>query len=375
MLSLAIRTAFAITIGAISAQSSIAITENIRLFDPQEKLQEINFSSIPKLEGQIKKINKLYSEDRYLQAYDEIIFAINHHQNILKEKVDLSSEELGSTNKMFSYVYFIKALVIHEIYRDNLSKQHTPADIFTSLNKAINLNPNESYFYAFKGLMHMFQGDLNEAMTDSSIAIHISPRSNLPWLLRGIIWTSMDQLDLAIKDLDRAIKLAPCETSYFVRGALHIKLSEWKLAKNDVTSAIEASIENPSATYYLTRAQIYTQLREQEKAIRDYKSAIAIEPEDPGIKYMLASFLSKERPEHLEDLTQAAELLRESCELTQWIRGDYVIELAYIHHKLGNSKESQLHANKFIKIATDEEKERSKKILAECLNGTQSLTK
>ncbi len=96
--------------------------------------------------------------------------------------------------------------------------------------------------------------------------------------------------------------------AYFGRGAAYAAMDEYEMALKDLDAAIKADPRN--SQFYLHRARVYTILDQDAKALADYGSYVRLNPEAPEgyLRRGLALALLKKDEAALKDLTRAIDL-------------------------------------------------------------------
>ncbi len=122
---------------------------------------------------------------------------------------------------------------------------------------------------------------MDEAIPFFAGEIHANPEDPLPHVLRAKVWLSKNQPDVALKDLNDAIRLDPSHAwVHNWRGILYREKGQYERAIADHTEAIQ--LEPGNALSYVNRALAYIDLQQYEKAIDDFNQAIRFDPENAG---------------------------------------------------------------------------------------------
>jgi Flp pilus assembly protein TadD len=80
------------------------------------------------------------------------------------------------------------------------------AKALIDLNKAIQLNPNESFAFNLRGMIHKRRGDLNNALADFSHCIEIDPNTGYHYTNRAYVYLQLGDTLAARRDLKEAIR-------------------------------------------------------------------------------------------------------------------------------------------------------------------------
>lgn len=104
--------------------------------------------------------------------------------------------------------------------------------------RAFRQNPKVFNFFAVLslalGLTRRETGDLDSALADFDRAIKLDPQSAYAYYARGSALSELGRLDEAIADFDRAIEIDPkFALAYANRGMARLRHGQDYLAKND----------------------------------------------------------------------------------------------------------------------------------------------
>lgn len=144
--------------------------------------------------------------------------------------------------------------------------------------EAIAKDPNDYRIYFNRSLAWKNINELDHAINDLSMVIHLAPKFAASYLERGIIWGIKGFKDLEISDYNKAIELNPkFVQAYHNRGVLKEEKEEFDSAFQEYCKAIEI---NPDYFPSLAnRAGIYQKQKKYNKAILDYNKVLNINPE------------------------------------------------------------------------------------------------
>ncbi|WP_243451293.1 tetratricopeptide repeat protein [Desulfovibrio psychrotolerans] len=81
--------------------------------------------------------------------------------------------------------------------------------------------------------------DPDLAVTLLTEAVELEPEYAQAWLRRGLAYSDKRWYDLALEDLNRAVRLAPTPESYAYRGLVQMRLGNYLGAEQDLTTAAE----------------------------------------------------------------------------------------------------------------------------------------
>ncbi|CAN5272967.1 hypothetical protein BH10PLA2_BH10PLA2_33750 [soil metagenome] len=197
-------------------------------------------------------------------------------------------------------------------------------DYFTD---QIENDPTNVFAYAYRGVAHAANGDLQHALEDVSTAIQLNP-GNPTWLSnRGVIWNELMEFDRALEDLNEAIRLNP---SFAIglnnRGLVWTNKDKIDNALADFNEAIR--IDPSYERAFLHRGNAWSKKKDYERALADYKQALRIDPKDANAYNQLAWLLATCPKDALRDSKKAIAYAKKACELSDWKFGQYIDTLA-----------------------------------------------
>jgi len=76
------------------------------------------------------------------------------------------------------------------------------------LNKAIELDPNNAYYYHERGYTYLDKGEYVLALADFNKALELDPNNAMHYRGRGSVYMRMGENELAIADFEKALELA-----------------------------------------------------------------------------------------------------------------------------------------------------------------------
>jgi tetratricopeptide (TPR) repeat protein len=122
------------------------------------------------------------------------------------------------------------------------------------------------------------KGEYDTVIESSTEALKLSPDHRAPLLMiRGIAWLRKRDYDIAAKDFDEALALAPSSSE------LHMYRAESKAGNGRHDDAIEdcnaaIRIKPTNAKAFVIRGTSWRQKGQEEKAVADFKRAFELEP-------------------------------------------------------------------------------------------------
>jgi tetratricopeptide (TPR) repeat protein len=148
-------------------------------------------------------------------------------------------------------------------------------------NKAIELKPQYTEAYYYRGAIWLNKGDKNLAIADFNKAIELEPRYTGAYVMRGETRWIMGDKDLAIADFNKAIELEPQNDIVYQIPAWHLAVcpeSKYRdgvkaveLAKKAVELKDEANNLDTLAAAYAEAGRFQDAIKTQERAIAKLK--------------------------------------------------------------------------------------------------------
>ena len=145
-----------------------------------------------------------------------------------------------------------------------------------------------------------------------SKTIESNPEAWMAWNNRAGEYFTKGEYELAIRDLDQAIKLNPSwPNAYNNRGRAYLKIGEYELAIQDLSKAIEFDTSHYLGYLpYANRANAYASNGQDELAIRDFSKAIQLN-HNFAMAYANRGAIYERKGEHelaIKDFRKAIEL-------------------------------------------------------------------
>ncbi len=147
-------------------------------------------------------------------------------------------------------------------------------------NEAILLDPEYALAYNNRGAVRKAHGDLEGALQDYDRSIKLeNPQLHLPYYNRGSILSDQGDLESARRAYDTAIRIRPDYSPVYInRGNLRKAQGDLEGALLDFNRAIE--LEDPELHLpYYNRGSLLDDQGDLEGALRDYSEAIRIKPD------------------------------------------------------------------------------------------------
>lgn len=145
------------------------------------------------------------------------------------------------------------------------------------LDRALDLNPNESGAYMMRGIANRELARIDEAIRDFNRALLLGPKSARLHYLRADAYESTGWYDRAIKGYNRALELAPAMVkAYKGRGYSHLQFENLDEAIEDFSMVL--SIEPDCAISYNSRGVAYSKKGDFDRALQDLQRALSLDP-------------------------------------------------------------------------------------------------
>jgi tetratricopeptide (TPR) repeat protein len=182
-------------------------------------------------------------------------------------------------------------------------------DAIAHFTRRIQASPNDPVPYAIRARAWELKDEPDIALGDLNDAIRLDPTHAWVYNWRGIIWKEKQAYAKAVADYTEALRLDPRYTfAYVNRGLAEIELNEFDKAIEDFNEAIR--LDPGNARNYDHRGLAWHGKGDQERAIRDFTEALKLDPKlaDAYINRGLAWFALKDYDKAIEDYNHAVEL-------------------------------------------------------------------
>jgi tetratricopeptide (TPR) repeat protein len=158
-------------------------------------------------------------------------------------------------------------------------------DLKSALNDyqaSIKADASDTRAYTRLGDLYLNRlNDSKDAVVCFTDAIKRQPKLVYAFVERGRAYLAMDQLELALSDLNEAVTLDPnVASSYDYRGDIFLARREFDAALRDYTSALKLDDKNP--IYHFDVASALAAKGDYRGAIKNFDAAITLAPKAPG---------------------------------------------------------------------------------------------
>lgn len=207
------------------------------------------------------------------------------------------------------------------------------------LERASQLLPKDPAPYKWMGMIMSSLQNQDGAIRAFGRALKRAPRRADLYHERGRLWWSKGAIEEAIADLSRSIELDPKQPSVFqLRSFCHGRRGELALAIADLSRAIE--LKPSEAAFFTGRGRLHLKTGAYEAAVADFKSALELRDwRDANAMYQLgAAYLG------LGDEKSAAEEYRAAFEHDRKLLRD-LRQSVRVNRKLGRLRELRADLN------------------------------
>ena len=150
-------------------------------------------------------------------------------------------------------------------------------------SKALELNPDWAAVYEKRGLLHYYQGNYDQVISDYHTYLDLAPAKAEAYRMLGMGYMKRGKYESAIYHFTQAIKIDPKLTSAYAYRAEAYRLSgnDEKSIKDATEATKLRGDPRAQADAYKTRAKIYRRLGNVELAVADSRAAMRIDPRIP----------------------------------------------------------------------------------------------
>ncbi|MGB3291745.1 MAG: tetratricopeptide repeat protein [Phormidesmis sp.] len=150
--------------------------------------------------------------------------------------------------------------------------------------------PAEAAVWSNRGNVRVRRNNLDGALDDYSRAIKLAPHQPNPYLNRGAVWEAMGQWQKAIDDYNQVLRIDPDDpAAYNNRANAEAGMGEWVLAIADYQAAI--TLQPSFSTAYGNYALALYQAGDTDQAIQIMKSLVRKYPNFADMRAALTAAL------------------------------------------------------------------------------------
>lgn len=213
-------------------------------------------------------------DPRLLEAYKMRAFALMRKKRF--DEAISDAEQVLKENAGIAWPYFVRGKANYYM------GQGSNEDMLRDFRTAVSLDPRLDDGYLCLAIAYVSSKQYQKACEAFSRALVLKPFDKQIFRYRAGSYSTMGRHDLAIKDLDTYIRLAPkCADGYMSRGAEFGIVCKYERALADFARAIELAPGEYS--YRAARASLLSRLARHGEAAIDYSEAIKVNPLDEDL--------------------------------------------------------------------------------------------
>lgn len=157
-------------------------------------------------------------------------------------------------------------------------------DAITDLTASIDANSDSVVAYITRGEAYMQSGNYEKAMNDFNAAIEKDENNAVAYYSRCLLNARLENYQAALNDINMALQLVATTPNenltlrdlYAKRGQLNLWLKNWEGAIADYTNSLARPEGVVTPDVYAERAEAYTAIGQYAAAVEDYKSATRV---------------------------------------------------------------------------------------------------
>lgn len=205
-------------------------------------------------------------------------------------------------------------------------------EYFTTLTKT---DPGNAFAWSRRGVAHRYAGKLDLALKDLQEAVRLAPRDADFVGIRGMMWWANKDLDKAIVDYTEAVRLDPTYAVGFRNRAMALQ-AKGELDKALLDYAEAARIAPHYAPTFHERAAVWRLKKDDRKALADLKEAIRLDPRYAAAFTDLARVLATSMDDSIRDGKSAVQHAEKAVTLTGGKDASAFDALAVAHAEAGD---------------------------------------
>ena len=283
------------------------------------------------------------------------------------EVVVIREAEIKAGDKVIEKVHRGMTMRVNEVKDDWLWVDHpaagwvnqkmvtTPANAIDVFTEQIKQNPNDAGAYEARALAWRVRNELDIAIGDLNDAIRLDSTKSSAYHNRGMCLSDKGEITKSITDYTEAIRLDPKGyITYTHRADSWTLKGEYAKAVSDSTEAIRLA---PKYVYaYARRAAAFAATKNFEKAVADCDEARKISVKGTQGYNHVAWFLATTPLENARDGKKAIEFATKASELTDWKDAAVLDTLATAYAETGNFDEAIKWQTKAIDMTSDNDR-------------------
>jgi tetratricopeptide (TPR) repeat protein len=208
------------------------------------------------------------------------------YEDLLESKEEEDGGNVDTTAKKL-----VEALANYN-YAEKQMEAKNDSTALQFLNRALELAPDNGYFYYKRAELLADMNDTDGAMADYTRSIE-KEQDPEAYHGRGLVKFQLVDINGAIKDYDDAIKKDSLfSEAYLNRGIAKVEINDTEGAIQDFTSAIEVKKYEDEgqeqildAIAYFERGKCYEKQGKYPEALEDFNKSLQLDPTNGGIYY------------------------------------------------------------------------------------------
>ncbi|HYU76020.1 MAG TPA: tetratricopeptide repeat protein, partial [Ktedonobacteraceae bacterium] len=139
--------------------------------------------------------------------------------------------------------------------------------------------PRTELQFLLRGLVHRMNGEQEAAILDYNQSLSLNPKSTLAYINRGTTYAEQKRFDEALSDYNTALQIDKSVVqAYANRGVIYAKQARYAEALKDFERAIEAGLLN--SFVLRNKSETLNELGRYEEALVTYDEILRLSPED-----------------------------------------------------------------------------------------------
>jgi tetratricopeptide (TPR) repeat protein len=202
----------------------------------------------------------------WLQLMGEMPGAIRDYDRALARHPELTRDQLG-------LLYLRRGVAYRRLYDFDRAE----ADLL----EAVQLKPDEAYFWTSLGIARYYKGDIEQALADLIRANELSPTEERAWEIRPLCLQALGRHEEALAAFDRrlALAIAPAPLLLAQRAYSCLVLGRLAEAIADCDRGDQLDAHGSTFETFRIRGRARYQLGDAAAALGDFSQAIAMNRE------------------------------------------------------------------------------------------------